>query len=192
MAFNVNQFLIAGMALDGARPNLFSIEFPDNIAGPNELFAMRAKATTLPGSSVGVAPAFYFGRQVKFAGNRVFDNWTVTILTDENDFTGTGPRWFLEQWMAQLNTHVSNVRTGGWVAPAQYMRTGRINHYGKRGDIIASYVMEKAFPIDISPVGLDWGNNDTIEEFNVTFAFQYWINAPTLIVDGAATGTVSA
>jgi hypothetical protein len=30
------------------------------------------------------------------------------------------------------------------------------------------------FPVDIEAIGLDWGNNDTIEEYDVTFAYQYW------------------
>jgi hypothetical protein len=30
------------------------------------------------------------------------------------------------------------------------------------------------FPVDISPIDLDWGTNDSIEEYSVTFAYQYW------------------
>jgi hypothetical protein len=30
------------------------------------------------------------------------------------------------------------------------------------------------FPIDISPIELDWGANDSIEEYAVTFAYQWW------------------
>jgi hypothetical protein len=30
------------------------------------------------------------------------------------------------------------------------------------------------FPIDISPIEVSWAANDQIEEFSITFAFQYW------------------
>jgi len=30
------------------------------------------------------------------------------------------------------------------------------------------------FPIDIGPIELDWGANDQIEEYQVTFAYQWW------------------
>jgi hypothetical protein len=30
------------------------------------------------------------------------------------------------------------------------------------------------FPIDISPIEVSWAANDQVEEFSVTFAFQYW------------------
>ena len=40
------------------------------------------------------------------------------------------------------------------------------------------------FPVDLSPIDLDWGSNDSIEEFSVTFAYQYW----TTGTNGATAG----
>lgn len=172
MAFSIQKF-ITNMPVDGARPNLFEISFP-YIDGSKK-FSFRAKATTIPGSTIGVAPVFYFGRQVKFAGDRTFDPWTVTIISDEDDYT-SGPRSILELWMGSLKTHESNLRATGFIQPDLYMKDADIIHYGKAGGEIARYTMKQAFPIDVSPVTLDWGNNDTIEEFSVTFAYQYWTN----------------
>lgn len=171
MAFSITNF-ITNMPVDGARPNLFEIIFP---AVSGTVFTFRAKATSIPGSSIGVAPVFYFGRQVKFAGDRSFDPWTVSIISDEDDYS-TGPRAALETWMANLKTHQSNLRSTNFVQPLNYMKDADIIHYGKAGNKIARYKMIQAFPIDISPVTLDWGNNDTIEEFSATFAYQYWTN----------------
>lgn len=173
MAFNITNF-IGSMGADGARPNLFTVSIPSGFAGTDETFQFRAKASSIPGSRVGVAPAFYFGRQAKFAGNRVFDDWTVTVMVDETDYGPYGPRYELEKWAGLLNTHVGNVRNGSYVAPADYMRDGVVTHWTKAGKSLAVYGMIQCFPIDISPIGLDWGANDTIEEFTVTFAMQYW------------------
>jgi hypothetical protein len=30
------------------------------------------------------------------------------------------------------------------------------------------------FPTDVSQIDVDWGSNDTIEEFTVTMAYQWW------------------
>jgi len=46
--------------------------------------------------------------------------------------------------------------------------------YGKTGSSIKNYNFVGIFPIDISAIDLDWGSNDAIEEFTVTFAYQYW------------------
>jgi hypothetical protein len=35
------------------------------------------------------------------------------------------------------------------------------------------------FPVDVAPIDLDWGTNDAIEEYSVTFAYQYWTSDST-------------
>ena len=30
------------------------------------------------------------------------------------------------------------------------------------------------FPVALGEIGLDWGSNDTIEEFTVDLAYDYW------------------
>ena len=46
--------------------------------------------------------------------------------------------------------------------------------YDKGGNIIKAYNFIGAFPVDLSPIDLDWGSNDAIEEFSVTLAYQWW------------------
>jgi hypothetical protein len=173
MAFNVNNF-INSMAKDGARPNLFEIIFTD--AGQN--FTIRARASSLPASSIGMASAYYFGRLAKFAGNRTFADWAVTVLVDEPDFV-SGPRAALERWSNSLNAHVANNRSAAYLAPVGYQKDATIIQYGKTGNAIATYLMRGCFPVDVGAMGLDWGANDTISEFSVTFAMQYWERTET-------------
>ena len=49
-----------------------------------------------------------------------------------------------------------------------------VNQYGKTGEIIKSYKFVGLFPQDLAPIDLDWGSNDSIEEYAVTFAYQWW------------------
>lgn len=178
--FNVNQFLHS-MSGDGARPNLFRVvvNYHDNSAD-NELFSFRARATNLPGSQMPSIQVPYFGRTVKFAGtSQIFQDWSVTVIVDESDFGPTGPRTKLEQWMNALNTHVGNVRESNRVSPQSYQRDCVVYQYAKDGNIeenniLATYKMVGCFPTAIDPIPLDWGNNDRIMEFGVTFSMQYW------------------
>ena len=76
MAFNVAEFR-ANMIGDGARPNLFSVSlvFPtlaENGALAGQKVNFMAKAAQLPGSTIGTVPVYYFGREMKFPGNRTF------------------------------------------------------------------------------------------------------------------------
>jgi hypothetical protein len=174
MAFNVTEFR-SNMVGDGARPNLFqvSLTFPTvaaNGSAASTKTSFMARAAQLPGSTIGQVPVYYFGRELKFAGNRTFTDWTLTILNDE-DFV---IRNSLESWLNSINSHAGNVRNTGAVNPSNYSVDATVTQYGKSGNILKTYNFVGLFPVDVAPIDLDWQSNDSIEEYTATFAFQYW------------------
>lgn len=174
MPFNVAEFR-ANMIGDGARPNLFevSLTFPtiaQNSTAASQKATFMAKTAQLPGSTIGTVPVFYFGRELKFAGNRTFTDWTVNIINDE-DFT---IRRSLESWMNAINSHAGNLRNGAASSPTGYTVDAAVTQYGKTGNTLKSYKFVGMYPLDVSPIDLDWSSNDTIEEYAVTFAYQWW------------------
>ena len=173
MAFNVFEFR-SQMQGDGARPNLFEVQltFPTavNPGAANKKLTFMCKTASLPGSTIGHVPVFYFGRETKLAGNRTFPEWTLSILNDE-DFA---VRNAFEKWMNGINRHVSNVRDLWAGNSLGYSTQGLVKQYGKTGDILKQYTFEGIFPVDVSQIDLDWGSNDTIEEYSVTLAYQYF------------------
>jgi hypothetical protein len=184
MTFAISQFT-SKLVGDGARPNLFQCVMaglPDDVGTTSGPFSFMVKSAQLPGSTLGIVPIFYQGREIKFAGNRTFADWTVTVINDE-DFR---IRNSIEKWMNSINSHEANIRN---VASAglkdaannqKYTLDAKVNQYGKDGNInkpIKTYNFVGMFPVDLSPIDLDWGTNDTIEEFTVTFAYQYWSTA---------------
>jgi len=180
MAFNVTNFR-TGLIGDGARPNLFDIQlqFP-NYAALGSLASaainIQGKAAQMPGATIGMAPLYYFGREVKLAGNRTWQDWTVQVINDEPFVI----RNAFEQWINGINDPVNNVRDpAATIIDGGYGTDALITHYGKTGDVIKVYNLVGMFPIDVAPIELDWGANDQIEEFVVTFAFQYGYD-PTL------------
>ena len=68
--------------------------------------------------------------------------------------------------------HVGNLRS--LVSPASYQKDAYITQFGKAGNVIKEYKFVGLFPIEVSPIEVDWGANDSIEEFSVTFAYQWW------------------
>jgi len=189
MPFRVQDFR-AQMVYDGARPNLFqcTLTFPTlalDVAGTNgfasgqgagEKFTFMCRSSQLPGSTVNSVPVYYFGREVKFAGNRTFPEWTVTIINDE-DFV---VRNAFEKWMSGINSHAGNLRDPAFTqGDGGYQQDGRVFQFAKTGEVIKSYTCIGMFPIDVSPIELDWGANDTLEEYAVTFAYQWWESSTT-------------
>lgn len=174
MPFNLTDFR-SQMVGDGARPNLFEVIIkPATISGAiPENTKFFIKSAQLPGSTIGTVPVFYFGREVKFAGNRTFPEWTVTVINDENFVV----RNLFESWMNRINTHAGNVRQSASVSiQNQYVADLEVLQYGKTnpGRELKKYKFVGAFPTDVSAIDLDWGSNDTIEEFTVTFSYQWW------------------
>jgi hypothetical protein len=191
MAFDINNFRSA-LQYDGARPNLFEVIMlpPSGLAEAvpaGQKLRFMARSAQLPGTTIGSVPVYYFGREVKVPGNAMYQEWTVTVMNDE-DFT---IRKVMERWHGNLNAHSENVRTPAFVNFNGYSVNASVVQYGKAGTgalnagrggsgIGASatglrkYNFIGMWPIDISPIDLDWGANDQIEEFVVTFAYQYW------------------
>jgi hypothetical protein len=184
MTFNVAEFR-ANLVGDGARPNLFQVvltlpTFANNSTAAGQKLQFMAKSAQLPGSTIGQVPMYYFGREVKFAGNRTFTDWTIQIVNDE-DFV---IRNSMESWMSAINSHAGNLRAGVASNPTNYAVDAVVNQYGKTGNIINSYKFVGMFPLDVAPIDLDWGSNDAIEEYGVTFAYQYWTNAASTDSNG--------
>jgi len=173
MAFNVNEFR-SQLVGDGARPNLFevSMEFPFWAIPGNasRKFSFMCKTAQLPGSTVNSVPVQYFGRELKFAGNRTFADWSVTVINDE-DFV---IRNAFERWMNGLNSHNNNIRNPAAQGQLGYTQNAAVRQYGKSGGIVKEYNFIGVFPTDLSAIDVDWGSNDTIEEFTVNLTYQWW------------------
>ena len=153
----------------GARANLFkaTLTFPAYAAGDTELAQFMCKAAQLPASVLGQIDVPFRGRQLKIAGDRTFENWTVTIINDTNMAT----RDAFERWSNGINEHVAN---GGLTNPADYMTDMAVEQLDKGGETTKTYTIRSAYPVNISAIDVSNDSADTIEEFTVEFAYQYW------------------
>jgi hypothetical protein len=156
----------------GARPNQFRVEltFPSYVtlgivAGQRAQFL--CKAAQLPGSTIENIPVLYRGRPVNFAGERTFQPWTVSIYND----TTFGIRNSLEQWQSGIQNYNS---TNGRVNPRDYQVDLNVHQLDRNGAIIKSYKFHDAYPTSISAVGLDFEQQNAIEQFDVEFTYNFF------------------
>lgn len=153
----------------GARPNLFkaTIQFPAYAGGDVELTSFLCKGAQLPASQVNPVVVPFRGRQLKVAGDRTFEDWTVTIIND----TDMSVRNAMERWMNGINSHQANT---GLVNPADYQADLTVEQLDKDGTVLKAYQFRGCFPSNISAIDLNYETVDAIEEFTVTFNVQYW------------------
>lgn len=178
MAFNINTFRSNGLQWGGARPTLFDVEitFPTslNLTGTTEnKIKFLVNASQIPPAQLGTVEVNYFGRPIKFSGDRTFPDWSVTVMNDE-DFD---LRAAFEQWSNMMNTMVSNVNEGSYKTTAivnQYAKGGKSDKNGADTTPIRSYKFEGIFPTNIGPIQLSWDATNRIETFDVNFAYDWW------------------
>ena len=169
--FNVERFKSA-LTNGGARPNQFAVQmsFPTYVAGA-QLAVARApfliSVAELPGQTVNPAIVQYRGREVKFVGDRIYAPFTMTVLNDAEMSIRTG----LEQWMGGMEDYAGKF---GRLQPSEYQRDLQVFQLDRNGNALKSYNIVNAFPVDLSPVGLDFGANDQISSFTVTFQYQHF------------------
>lgn len=158
----------------GARPNLFraTVNFPGYAGGDVELTSFLCKAAQLPASVMNVIEVPFRGRQLKIAGDRTFETWTATILND-TDFT---IRNSMERWMNGINSHQANT---GLTNPVDYQADLVVEQLDRDETVLKTYNFRGAFPINVSAIDLNYETVDTVEEFTVEFAVQYWESGTT-------------
>lgn len=167
----------------GAKPNLYEIAiFPGNgqinrsrMGAKNKpSIAFQAKGAQLPESTVGEIIVPYQGRQVKVPGDRVYQDWTITVISDE----AMNLRKEFEKWNKLLNDHVRNTPDGDSLeGPGIYEwtmnTTAEVHSLSRTGKTSHSYVLYGVFPKEVSSVDLAYDNNDTAMEFTVTLTYSY-------------------
>ena len=62
---------------------------------------------------------------------------------------------------------------------AEYQTNAVVRQYAKTGEIIKTYNFVGIFPTDVAAIDLDWASGDQIEEFGITFAYQWWESLET-------------
>lgn len=153
----------------GARPNLFNVKmnFPAYALGDAELTSFMCKAAALPASTVGLITVPFRGRQLKIAGDRTFETWTVTVIND----TDFAVRDAMERWMNGINSHNANT---GFNDPAEYQTDLSVEQLDKDGIVLKTYNFRSCFPTNIAAIELSYESVDAVEEFTVEFQVQYW------------------
>ena len=170
----ISQFKTA-LGGGGVRPNLFEVRMDASnltqfMGGvPAENLAFMCKAAALPAQNVASIDVPFRGRQFKVAGDRTIDNWTITVINDEN----FAVRNAMERWSQSI---IDNATNQGQIAPTNYMSSADVFQYSRqKGDgesvgVLKQYRFIDIFPVTVGDIALSYESGDTIEEFDVEFA----------------------
>ena len=186
----------------GARPNLFEVSIPNlPDAAKNstpaatwgseeqEDFTIMCKGAQLPASTIASIDVPFRGRILKVAGDRTIENWSITVINDEN----FNIRNAMEAWMnsiARLSNNTGAVNPDSYMTDAYVYQLGRGYSSGRNSTTnsttadgekvtpLKSYKFIDIFPVSVSSIDLSYDSSDTIEEFTVDFAVQSFETLP--------------
>ena len=155
----------------GTRSNLFEVvlSFPD-AAQPAQSVLDKSrflvKSANLPASNVTPISVPFRGRELKVAGDRTFDTWSITVIND-TDFS---IRSAFERWMNVINRVSDNT---GLTDPATYQSDAFVYQLDRSGATLRTYHMYDLFPTQVSAIELSY-DAQGIQEFSVELQVLWW------------------
>lgn len=170
MSFNI-QDIRSQLTAGGARNSLFQVTIQNPVNGLGDLkVPFMVRAAQIPASTLGTIEVPYFGRKIKLVGDRTFEPWTVVVVNDEDFLI----RNAMENWSNAMNSLQGNLRTTGTPSPLAYKAQAQVTQFSKTGQPLRTYQFNGIFPTDITAIDLDWNSTDQIEEFQITFQYDWW------------------
>ena len=172
----------------GSRPNLFKVQVtpPASFAAADfASFEYLCRSGSLPSATLGtIEIPMNGGRRLKMGGDRTFSEWTSTVLNDENFKL----RSVMESWqndIVKTNFEITNTigNRGANIAatnttPAGLYGTVMIYQLKEDGSSVpnGSYRLKNCWPSDISAIDLSYDTTDAVEDFTVTWTYDYFEN----------------
>jgi hypothetical protein len=159
----------------GTRQNRFKVQgtigLPDNakreFSGPD---ALLCKAAQFPPSTVGIIPVPFRGRITKIPGDRQYLEWPISILDDAR---GSIYKAF-QEWSELINSHRLNQQSELWTDEVGRLTEWTVNHMDLEGNVIKEVVLKNCWPVEVGSIDLTYDVLDTVVEFPVTIAYDYF------------------
>ena len=166
----------------GVRPNRFLVEatWPSGVSSPDlSDINIYVKAADLPGSTIGTIPIAWQGRVVKFAGERVYADWVISVY--DSNIPAKDLRTGFERWIEAMdgrNTHQINYNlTSDWVVRYSDIVPGTSSSALPTQDpsnFNKSIKLRNCFTTDIGPISLNYDALDSFSDFTVQIAYDFW------------------
>ena len=167
----------------GVRPNLFQVEHTwpsSNLTEPkldglsDKPVMYMCKSAALPATNVGTVELPFRGRVVKVPGDRTYETWTATFYNDDS-FKLRGA---YEKWISVTNGVDANLAEADIADTFRNITVSQLDKFSGGANklkTIRTYRLVGAWPVSVGQIAVAYDNNDSYEEFDVEFAYQYHI-----------------
>jgi hypothetical protein len=169
----------------GARANQFEVNItggPAAILTTNQDFKFLCKSTSVPALTMGEIAVPYRGRQIYIAGDRTYETWAITVISDRGMFM----RSAFEQWQSFLgDIGGSTSRSSIGDSPSQYYGTALIKQKDRNDETLRTYSLFDVWPTSVDAMEFAY-ETEGLMEFGVTFRFNH------MTISGSPTGQLGS
>ena len=131
----------------------------------------------MPAQTIANIDVPFRGRIFKVAGDRTIENWSITVINDEDFlFRNAFEEW--TQQIANLEDNMGSTNPSSYMVNAKVYQLGRgstrqsVNNSGDTNVVLKEYEFVDIFPISVGSIDVSYDSSDTIEEYTVEFAVQ--------------------
>lgn len=141
---------------------------------------LLVKAAQFPAATLGIIPVPFRGRIAKVVGDRQYMEWPIVVYDTTDDVY----RKF-QAWSEEANRHREN-NQGDWNDDKEVLTNWTIEHLSSKGGKIGQesepdsaktlkkVTLVNCWPVEIGSIDLSYDAMDTVVEFPVTIAYDYF------------------
>ena len=141
---------------------------------------LLVKAAQFPAATLGIIPVPFRGRIAKVVGDRQYMEWPIVVYDTTDDVY----RKF-QAWSEEANRHKEN-NQGNWDDTKNVLTNWTIEHLSSKGGKIGEesesdsaktlkkVTLINCWPVEIGSIDLSYDAMDTVVEFPVTIAYDYF------------------
>jgi hypothetical protein len=157
----------------GTRANRFRVYplWPTSVTNNPEQndASFKMVSSSLPATQVNTIVVPYRGRQITYAGDRMYATWAVGIYDDNN----TRNLWkALHRWSENMDGHYTHEVINNDFSYRTLQTTWRVEQLGLNGETIKTIYLYKCWPSVIGEINLNMAEVGFVG-FSATLTFDY-------------------
>jgi len=170
--------------VSSVRPSQFRvhINFPASLVSNANIAKNTAIFLTnqaqIPSYNTMDVEIFYRGRIFHEAGEKTYDTWTCSIYNNVNHDI----RAALEEWVNEINDPEV---VKGITIPSIYKTNIYIEQMDRNDNTLRVYKLVGAYPTATGNIDLNFSDQNTIENFQVTFVYDYCLVGGLTLLESA-------
>jgi len=157
----IDQFK-AQLTAGGVRSNRFKVFIPR--VGDKVEFLV--KTAGIPTEAIGIIESKFRGATLKLAGERTYEDWTVTVINDVDFSIRTG----IENWMSEIIDR--DAGTGATELDYLVSRAS-VSQLHRDDSVLATYEFYNMFPTNLGAIALDM-DTEEVQTYDITFTYSHF------------------